>query len=108
MANLTVLQFKIYELQKKGELPKKDAQFFINTIESLITHDTITLEKAIEDIYEDYNDYLIFKEQLKCITVTDSKKYLFDFVDSFEPSNEKIYSAVNELREELLGETETR
>lgn len=108
MANLVGLQFKFYELPKKGKLPKKDANFFINTIETLITHDTITLEKAVEDMYEEFDDFGDFKEQLKCITVSDDNKFLFDYVDSFEPLNDEIIMAVNEIREELLEDSENK
>lgn len=106
MANLTVLQFKIYELQKQGKPSKQDTHFFINSIESLITHDTVTLEKAVEDIYETFDDFSDFKEHLKCVTVSENNKFLFDYVDNFHPDYLEIYSAVNEIREEILEENE--
>lgn len=108
MANLTALQFKFYELQKKGKLSKRTANFFINTIDALITHDTITLEKAVEDMYEELDDYSDFKEQLKSLTVSDDNKFLFDYVDSFNPEYDEILDAVEQIKEELLEETETR
>lgn len=108
MANLNVLQFKIYSLQKKGELNKKDANFFINSLDALMSHDTLTLEQAIEDMYETLGDYSDFKEQLKCVTVSDNNKFLFDYVDNFQPDYLEIYNAVNEIREELAEEIETR
>ena len=108
MANLTVLQFKIYELQKKEELNKKDASFFINSIESLINHATTTLEQAIDNMYECYDDFSDFKEQLKCISVSVNDKFLFDYVDSFNPEYEEIIDAIHEIREELLEKDEIR
>lgn len=108
MANLTVLQFKIYELQKKEELNKKDANFFINSIESLINHDTSTLEEAIEKIYENFDDFSDFKEQLKCISVSENDKFLFDYVDSFNPEYEEVLYAICEIREDLLEKDEIR
>ncbi len=108
MASLTVLQFKIYDQQKKGQLPKKDANFFINTIESLITHDTVTLEQALDNMYEKIHDFSDFKEHLKFITVSDDNKFMFDYVDNFNPEHFEVYVAIDLIREELLENTKTR
>ena len=108
MASLTVLQFKLYEMEKKKEIPRQDAQFFISSIESLMTHDVITLEQSIDKMYKDFNDLGDFKEHLKTATVSYNNKFLFDYVDNFNSVYGDVYEVIEEIREELLEETKTR
>ena len=108
MASLTVLEFKLYEMEKKNELPKQDAHFFISSIESLMTHDIITFEQSIDKMYKDFNDLGDFKEHLKTATVSYSNKFLFDYVDNFNSEYSDVYDVIEEIREELLEEAKTR